>query len=143
MLVLLLGLGVFCLPSSVNAQTCDYCLQDSYGYEWCLNKIGQDSKGIYMQGTCDTGSLPLKDAMASYLKNNRGVRMNAYGGATGLIFTYNWQLVGSSGSGVWIRQDGSHDQVDVSMCSASAEAKPKSEGPAPDERQSFLPKCMS
>jgi hypothetical protein len=104
-------------------QECDYCLEDSVGYVWCLNVIDQDSEGVYMSGTVDMGS-EVREAVATYLKKNQGVSMTG-GEGSGCVFNYNWKLQGSSGSGVWINVTPSagHGMVSVWMCGTASDTE--------------------
>jgi hypothetical protein len=118
-----------------QAQTCDYCLTDDYGYKWCLNVITTDGRAYYLEGTCDTGTTPLKDAHATYLYSTEGLTMTAWGGATGYIFSYNTKFItGTRARGVWVNSLGSGAYVDTWLidCGTASEAEIAPEGPAPD-----------
>ena len=116
---------------------CDYCLTDTYGYDWCLNLITSDGRAYYLDGTCDVGSGPLKGAHATYLYSTTGLTMTAYGGATGVIFTYNTKFITNTRArGVWINSVGSGGHVDVNLveCGAGGSVEAERAGPAPDDK---------
>jgi len=117
---------------------CDYCLTDTYGYDWCLNLITSDGRAYYLDGTCDTGSVPVKDAHATYLYSTTGLTMTAYGGVTGVIFTYNTKFITNTRArGVWVNSagGGSHVDVDLVECGAGGSVEVEGEGPVPDQKQ--------
>ncbi len=116
---------------------CDYCLTDDYGYDWCLNVITTDDRAYYLDGTCDTGTTPLKDAIATYLYSTYGLTMTAYGGAYGTVFTYNTTFISDTlARGVWVNSGSATGQIDTWLieCAAPAEAAAPAEGPAPDRK---------
>jgi len=104
---------------------CDYCLEDSVGFVWCLNVIDQNSEAIYLSGTVDMG-WDFRDAVATFLKKNNGIRMCGATGS-GCPFTYNWKLQGSSGTGVWINVQPSpgHGTISVWMCGTASDTEAK------------------
>ena len=110
---------------------CDYCLEDSYGFEWCLNVIDQNAAGIYLAGTVDWYGEE-REAVATFLKKNGGVSMSA-GAGSSIPFNYNWKLQGTGGSGVWINISPSagHGLVDVWMCGTATGGETEIVGPAP------------
>ncbi len=118
-------------------QDCDYCLTDDYGYKWCLNVIKTDDRAYYLDGTCDTGTTPLKDAIATYLYSTYGLTMTAYGGSTDMVFTYNTTFISDTlARGVWVNSGSATGQVDTWLveCGAAAEAEVPAAGPAPDRK---------
>ncbi len=120
-----------------GGEVCDYCLTDDFGYKWCLDVIKIDDRAYYLAGTCDTGSTPLKDAIATYLYSTTGLAMTAYGGATGTVFTYNTKFISETKArGVWVNSFSSTGQVDTWLidCAAAAEAQVAPEGPTPDSQ---------
>ena len=114
-----------------TAQGCDYCLEDSLGFVWCLDVIDQNSEGIYFAGTVDMG-FEVRNAVGTYLKKNGGVSMSGDAGS-GCPFNYNWKLQGSSGSGVWINitPSAGHGGVNVWMCTGAPDAINEIEGQRP------------
>ena len=93
---------------------CDYCFEDTFGYVWCLNLIDSDPAGYFLAGTVNMG-YETRNAVATYLKSNRGVSFTGATG-TGVPFNYNWNYL--SGSGVWINisESAGHGLVDVWIC---------------------------
>ena len=127
-----LGFGMSNFDIVNMPESCDFELTDSNGYSWCLNEIKRDGSGIYLQGSCDTGVSPLKDAFATFLFKNSGVDMTAYGGASGAVFHYNWKLIGTSGSGIWTSSDGSNGTVTVNLASPAQPIASEYTGRGPD-----------
>jgi hypothetical protein len=109
-------------------QECDYCLQDTYGYEWCLNEIKRDSLGIYMNGTCDTG-VATRHAEALYRWGNSALDLVAYYSDGSFAFMYNGGLGNQS---QWVNAGGSTGTVVVNYCGSSQAAEDETEGPTPD-----------
>ncbi len=101
---------------------CDYCFQDTKGYTWCMNKIGQNAVGLYLEGTCDTGTPPLKEAKGLYNWSSHLV-MKAEGGADGILFQYHMRW---GQTGLWIDDTGAYGPIDVSQitCGASSASGP-------------------
>jgi hypothetical protein len=107
-------------------QKCDYCLTGEAGYVWCLNILSTDSRAYYLDGTCDTGTTPLKDAHATYIYNTLGLTMTAYGGASGAVFSWNTNFISSTTArGVGVSSTGYRGPVEVYLfdCAASAGAE--------------------
>ncbi len=89
----------------------DYCLEDSVGYIWNLNKIAQDSKGIYLTGTCNTGS-GVMDVIATYTWARSGLAMTAFDGSIpNLTCSFRWGQTGQ-----WINASSSTGTVDIGFC---------------------------
>ena len=125
----------FNLTGGVPCGDCDYCLTDTYGYDWCLNVITTDSRAYYLNGTCDTGTTPLKDAHATYVYSALGLTMTAYGGASGITFSYNTNFISSTlARGVWVSSASGRGYVDTWLveCGAAADVEVAPAGPAPD-----------
>lgn len=114
-----------------TTEECDYCLEDSFGYVWCLDVIDQNSEGIYLAGTVDMG-YEVRNAVGTYLKKNAGVSLSGDAGS-GCPFNYNWKLQGSSGSGVWINISPSagHGTIQVWMCNGAPDIIDKVEEQRP------------
>ena len=108
-------------------QECDYCLQDSFGYEWCLNEIKRDSLGIYMNGTCDTGVT--RHAEGLYRWGNSALDLVAYHSDGSFAFMYNGGLGNQS---QWVSAHGGSGTVVVNYCGSSQAVADDTEGPAPD-----------
>jgi hypothetical protein len=116
--------------SGGDEEACDYCLQDAFGYVWCLNEIRRDGLGIYMNGTCDASG-DMKGAIALYRWGNGALTMTAYGG-NGVVFTYNGGLGNTS---MWVNSFGSTGTVVVNYCSSGQAADGQEEGPAPNDAE--------
>ena len=130
-----LGFGMANFDLTGGQQECDYCLEDTYGYVWCLDRIDQDATAIYLAGTVDIGGGDMWTATGTFLKNNKGVRMSARS-ATDFFFTYNWKYTGGGGSGVWINMGQSHSTVSLWLCGTEAEGEQSvADGPAPADQQ--------
>ena len=69
----------------VIREECDYCLTDTYGYDWCLDVIGTDGKAYYLDGAVDVGSYTI-DAMATYVYNGTVLNMTAIPVSLGRYF---------------------------------------------------------
>ena len=110
---------------------CDYCIEDSYGYEWCLDVVNNDTRAVYLQGTCDVAT-DIKDAMATYLRSTGGLSMTATGGISEVIFNYNANV--RNGNGVWMNDQGGNGQVNIWWCTTGDEKIVNNGGPQPDAK---------
>jgi hypothetical protein len=121
----------------VVGQACDYCLTDTYGYDWCLNVVNTDSTAYYLMGTVDIGSVVI-DAMATYVYNGRRLAMTAYAPEAWGDFTYNTTFISATTArGVWIDEYSGTGHVDVYLvpCGAGVNMEGESAGPAPGEKK--------
>jgi hypothetical protein len=116
-----------------EAAQCDYCLTDSYGYDWCLNLIASDGQAYYLDGTVTTGA-GTKDAMATYVYNGTRLNMTAIPGS-GYYFNYNTTFISSTrATGVWVNEVSGHGDVTVNLveCGTAAALEANVAGPTPD-----------
>ncbi|BBO68092.1 hypothetical protein DSCA_20220 [Desulfosarcina alkanivorans] len=120
--------GVLVVDDLAFVQECDYCLQDSFGYEWCLNEIKRDSVGIYMKGTCET-DVATRGAEALYRWGNSALDLVAYQIDGSFAFMYNGGLGNQS---QWVSAYGGTGTVVVNYCGSSQATADETEGPAPD-----------
>ena len=112
---------------------CDYCLTDSYGYDWCLEVIGTNSKAYYLAGTVDVGSYTI-DAISTYVYNGTVLNMTALGGTSWGDFNYNTRFTTSThAQGNWVDESGGHGSVGVNLvdCGTAAAVEPEQAGPKP------------
>jgi hypothetical protein len=114
-------------------QDCDHCFDDSYGFRWCLDVIDTTSGAVFFSGTVDMGGGEVRNAVATYLKPNKGMSFFA-GAGTGVPFNYN--LVAKGGlRGCWINLSptAGHGGVTATKvpCSSAPEYGPEVEGPIP------------
>ncbi|BBO68093.1 hypothetical protein DSCA_20230 [Desulfosarcina alkanivorans] len=116
--------------SGGDEEECDYCLEDAFGYVWCLNEIKRDGLGIYLNGDCDASGDD-KDALALYRWANGALTMTAYGG-NGVVFTYNGGLGNTS---MWVNSWGGTGTVVVDYCDSVQAADSPSDGAAPNDAE--------
>jgi subtilisin family serine protease len=126
-------LNAYNTVSSCQPIECDYCLTDSYGYNWCLEVIGIDGKAYYLAGTVDVGAYTV-DAMATYVYNGDRLNMTALGGSVWGDFNYNTRFTTVTGArGNWVDELGGYGSVNVDLvdCGSEAAVEPEKAGPKP------------
>jgi hypothetical protein len=125
--------SAYVFTASASPPDCDYLLQDTHGYQWCLDVVLEDSVGLYMEGTCDTGTPPARQGQALYNWSGH-LAMKAGQVSDGQLIQYHMRW---GQSGMWIDQTGACGQVDVSMISSAGSRAPfaaPGKGPIPEER---------
>jgi len=122
---------------TTGTSSCDYCLTDTFGFDWCLNVIATDGQAYYMDGTTDANAG--YEAIATYVYSNQVLSMSAInpGGGYG-AFTYNTKFISSTrASGVWVDEFGSYGSVtgvDLVECGSAAAVEAEVTGPTPGSK---------
>jgi subtilisin family serine protease len=126
-------LNAYNTVSSCQPIECDYCLTDQFGYNWCLEVIGNDGKTYYLSGTVDVGAYTV-DAMATYVYNGDRLNMTALGGSVWGDFNYNTRFTTvTRARGNWVDEYGGYGSVTVDLvaCGSEAAVEPEQAGPTP------------
>ena len=118
-----------------GGEECDYCLTDSYGFDWCLNVFATDGQAYYMDGTTDANAG--YEAIATYVYSNQVLSMSAINPTTPVSnweFTFNTKFISSTrATGVVVDAHGFIGSVTVDLveCGAAAEVEAEVSGAVP------------